>query len=283
MFRARRSLLAAVTTTAPIAVWSRCSSRLPWAPPSRAVTTCLGRPVTVVACSTSRRAPRATTWSPSPRALEHVRRSRRDDTIASPCRPRSAGSDPWPPTSWWRPVPGTTPSSTVRGRRRSPVNVGLGAGDDSFTGNGLSERVFADTLTQLYDGAVPAVTHRDVIATGACADTVSTAAAEGQLTSTASSSVRARQRSTTAAPWDPRACSTSAPRPPPGSRCRCQARLSPVAVGVLVVDTSRAGRRLPAPRCSGGPGRSTPSSSAVTPRPRRACPCRSSGPMPTRG
>ena len=183
MSRARRSLVAAVTTTAPIAVMVSLLVVPPVGAAEPAATTCLGRPVTVVASSA------VTTGTEgddvvamTPGGWNTFDALGGNDTMCLAVPAAIGGSDPWPPTGWMEAGAGNDTvvdeSEVIAGAQ---VNVGLGAGDDSFTGNGLSERVFADTSTQLYDGAVPAGTHRDVIATGAGADTVYTAAPEGQL------------------------------------------------------------------------------------------------------
>ena len=184
MFRARRILIAAATTTAPIAVMVSMLVAPPAVSAQPAATTCLGRPVTVVASSS------VTTGTEgddvvamTPGGWNQFDALGGNDTIclavpAAIVEVKGLG----PPAGW---VEAGAGNDTVVDESEvvaaAQVSVGLGAGDDSFTGNGLSERVFADTSTEAYDNPVPAGTQRDLIATGAGADTVYTAAPDGQL------------------------------------------------------------------------------------------------------
>jgi hypothetical protein len=183
MFRARRILIAAATITASIAVMVSMLVAPPAGAAQPAATTCLGRPVTVVASSS------VTTGTEgddvvamTPGGWNQFDALGGNDTICMAVPAAIGGSDPWPPTGWVEAGAGNDmvmdESEVVAGAQ---VSVGLGAGDDSFTGNGLSERVFADSSIQTYDGPVPAGTQRDLIDSGAGADTVYTAAVEGQL------------------------------------------------------------------------------------------------------
>jgi hypothetical protein len=182
MLRARRIRMAAVTTTALVAVMVSMLVAPPAGSAQPAATTCLGRPVTVVVSSS------VTTGTEgddvvamTPGGWNHFDALGGNDTICLAVPAVSPGAL-WPMTGWVEAGAGNDTvvdeSEIVAGAQ---VIVGLGAGDDSFTGNGLSEIVSADTSTQNFDSAVPAGTHQDVIATGAGADTVYTAAPEGQL------------------------------------------------------------------------------------------------------
>lgn len=61
------------------------------------------------------------------------------------------------------------------------MRVGLGVGDDSFTGSDLPETVYTDSSPTAFEEPVPAGTQRDFVATGGGADVVWTSAPTGGL------------------------------------------------------------------------------------------------------
>jgi hypothetical protein len=238
MLRARRILIAAATATASISVMVSMFVAPAASSAQPAATTCLGRAVTVVASSSVTTGTEADdVVAMTPGGWNQFDALGGNDTICLAVPAAITGGDSWPPTGW---VEAGAGNDTVVDESEiaagAQVNVGLGAGDDSFTGNGLSERVFADTSTQTYDGAVPAGTHRDVIATGAGADTVYTAAPEGQLNAdrivfgAGEASVDYRGAMGPDGVLDVSAASSALLRVPrPGAA-------SPVGIGELVVD-----------------------------------------------
>ena len=67
-----------------------------------------------------------------------------DDTICLALGSATGGRVPMPPTGWLDAGPGNdTVVDESEVQAGAAMTVALGTGDDSFTGNGLGERVFA--------------------------------------------------------------------------------------------------------------------------------------------
>lgn len=153
------------------------------AEPGAAATTCRGKPVTVVA-STS-----VTTGTEgddvvamTPLGWNRFDALGGNDTICLALGASSGGRDPRPPTGVVDAGPGD--DVVIDESALDPgagMYVGLGTGDDSFTGNDLAEEVYADSAPQAPDASVPAGSQRDVIHTGGGGDAVWSTAPEGGL------------------------------------------------------------------------------------------------------
>jgi len=152
------------------------------AQPGTPVTTCLGKPVTVVASTsvvTGTEGDDVVAMTPS--GWSQFDALGGNDTICLALAIGTGGRDPMPPTGRVDAGPGN--DSVVDESELSPgayMHVGLGTGDDSFVGNAVAERVYADSSVQGFEGPVPSGTNTDVISG---ADEVWSAAPDGGLNS----------------------------------------------------------------------------------------------------
>jgi hypothetical protein len=143
-----------------------------------AATTCLGKPVTIVASAT------VTTGTDSddvvamtPSGWSSFDALGGNDTICLALGTATGGTKPMPATGYLD--AGSGDDIVVNQSAASPgaaMHIGLGAGDDTFTGNDINELIFADSSLQTFDAPVLSGTQRDVVSTGGGADMVWTAA-----------------------------------------------------------------------------------------------------------
>ena len=148
-----------------------------------AATTCLGKPVTVVATTTVTVGTEGDdVVAMTPLGWSQFDALGGDDTICLALGSPRGGRDPMPPTGWVDAGPGNDAVVDESALHAGAgMTVALGTGDDSFTGNALDERVFAESSALSVDGPVPSGSQRDVINAGGGSDTVWTAAPVGGL------------------------------------------------------------------------------------------------------
>ena len=180
MSPARRLVVQPVCLVAVAAMFAAAPSA---ADPGVPATTCVGKPVTIVATTTVTSGTEGDdVVAMTPSGWSRFDALGGNDTICLALGIATGGRDPMPPTGVLDAGPGNdvvVDESALHAG--AVVNVGLGTGDDSFTGNGLDERVFADSSVLSYADPVPAGTQRDTVSTGSGADTVWTAAPAGGL------------------------------------------------------------------------------------------------------
>jgi hypothetical protein len=148
------------------------------ATPGTPATTCLGKPVTVVASSsvvTGTEGDDVVAMTPS--GWSKFDALGGNDTICLALGIATGGRDPMPPTGWLD--AGAGDDVVVDESTFTPdavMYVGLGTGDDAFTGNDVAERVYTDSSPFPLDDSVPAGANTDVVDTRGGPDEVWTAA-----------------------------------------------------------------------------------------------------------
>lgn len=153
------------------------------AAPGTAATTCQGRPVTIVASAeVTKGTPGDDVVAMTPLGWTTFDALDGDDLVCLALGEPAGGRDARGPVGHLEAGPGD--DVVVNGSALAPgaeMIIGLGGGSDSYTGNGVTERVYADSTVSAPDDVAPVGAQRDLVDTAGGTDLVWSSAPVGAL------------------------------------------------------------------------------------------------------